>query len=458
MLLHWSSASRNEIDRKIQFPTRAGNSESIASNQANSNSAENRQIKSLKNFKLLQIIPVRILPGPFASSIHMFEMCKGLANLGNEIHIIVFKSNKNDKMFEKIDGVYIHRIPIFMSRKWQIKRSFLTLFLSIFKLLFIYLYTFLYSIFLIKRFKIDVIFIRYNYFSIISFLLSKVLNIPFFIQHYGGWKLYLSPFNERLPVKHLEKIFLFLLWRNAKHVFTASPEIKKKINEEGFKKDIKIIPPTIDLELFNYDKINFNRKLFRKTLNLTKSFVVLYAGTLGKVGGVYKLILAAPRVISVIQDVKFVILGTGELEAKLKTLIQTLKVNTNVLMLGRVDHSIIPNYLVSADVLVAILNPEICSGIPMKILEYGAMKRPVIITDGVAKGLSDEVPHIPPEEYTYVVEFNERFIAKAIINLYNNKELREKLSNKFYSIIKERFSSKYAAKKYNKLINLYMNY
>ena len=89
-----------------------------------------------------------------------------------------------------------------------------------------------------------------------------------------------------------------------------------------------------------------------------------------------KLINAFAQVINKYKQAKLFILGDGYLRIELMSLINDLKINNNVFLIGYVDNPY--PWLVKADCFVLSSNHE---GQPMVLLEAMALNRPIIATD-----------------------------------------------------------------------------
>ena len=89
------------------------------------------------------------------------------------------------------------------------------------------------------------------------------------------------------------------------------------------------------------------------------------------------------------ENVKFVILGTGPLEEKLKKQVQSLRLGDRVQFLGHVRHKEIPKYLKACDIFI---RPSRSEGMGNSFVEAMAVGLPVIATQegGIADFLYDE--------------------------------------------------------------------
>jgi glycosyltransferase involved in cell wall biosynthesis len=160
--------------------------------------------------------------------------------------------------------------------------------------------------------------------------------------------------------------------------------------------------------------------------------VVGLVGRLAPEKGVDIFLIAAARVLSRLQGVKFVVAGDGPEQTALETLIDTLGSRANVTMLGRCDD--MPSFYASLDVMVSSSRQE---GLPIAILEGMASRLPLIAT---AVGA---VPTLIQDGHTGVLvpAENPDLLAEAIVDLLRNPEKRERLGSAARKLVEEEFSA-----------------
>jgi len=170
----------------------------------------------------------------------------------------------------------------------------------------------------------------------------------------------------------------------------------------------------------------------KKTLNIDANVHVVGAiGRLTEQKGFEFLIKAASYVICKIANIKFLIMGTGELESKLKHLVKEYKVQDNFFFLGyREDiHNILPIF----DVFVL---PSLWEAFPLTILEAMATAKPVVASS--VGGIDEAVENgetgllVPPKDSTA--------LADAIIFLLEDKEKALEMGKKGRERVEKYFS------------------
>jgi len=210
--------------------------------------------------------------------------------------------------------------------------------------------------------------------------------------------------------------------------------------EEIPQQRLKVIQPPVDFDLFKPQTSS-------EVIGFGKSFVILYVSSFRKAEEVLKFILASNIVAQKIPNMKFILIGDGELKSPSMKLTEQLGLKEEVLFLNSVNHKRIPLFLARADVLVALYHPSY-KAIPIKILEYGAAKKPIITTENVASIFEQEITDFQATKNFCVVDYDAKTIANAVITLYQNKELREMIAENMYEITTAYFSLKNIAEEY----------
>jgi len=146
---------------------------------------------------------------------------------------------------------------------------------------------------------------------------------------------------------------------------------------------------------------------------------------------VESLILAIPRVIQETRNARFLILGSGNLTGELKRQVHSLRVEDNVRFLGRIPQSEMARYLTMSNIYVST---SLSDGTSASLLEAMACQLAVVVTDIPANrewlenGKSGVlVPRRDPES-----------LAKSIVELLKDRNLRRSMSTKAYRVVQEK--------------------
>jgi glycosyltransferase involved in cell wall biosynthesis len=204
-------------------------------------------------------------------------------------------------------------------------------------------------------------------------------------------------------------------------VIAVSDALKKAIIDLNVKeKQVTVIPNGVDLRKF----FRVPKQETRRRLNLPlNARVVLFVGSLIPIKGVDLLIKGLKILVEEFNERKLylVIVGGGNLQKPLETLVNSLHLDQYVRMPGIVPHDELPLWYSCADVFCLVSSRE---GWPCVLLEAMACGVPVVAT---AVGGIPEV--IGSNRLGYLTERNERSIAEAIRNAlrtdWRAEDLRE---------------------------------
>ena len=191
-------------------------------------------------------------------------------------------------------------------------------------------------------------------------------------------------------------------------------------------------------ELFNPSEYISKVSEFRLKLDLASKFVVFYHGVFTASRGLKQSIEAIEILKNTNPNLTLFLLGTGSMASEIKSLIQEKGLEYNVIVHNPVDQKEVPLFISMCDVAIIPLpnNTFWRSQSPLKLLEYLAMEKVVILTNipahttviGKAKcGLY--LSSIKPEE-----------IAEAIDNAYINRSNLESWGRIGRAIVMENYT------------------
>jgi len=185
-----------------------------------------------------------------------------------------------------------------------------------------------------------------------------------------------------LPRK-IRRMHLYI-WGKARKLVVLTPFIKERLIKLGVpERKIMIAPDGVKIPSFD---ISLSREDARKKLNLPQDKKLIgYVGMLRTLG-MEKGIDAAIEAMSLLksENIKLVLVGGYEADINFyKKIAEKFGIKDKIIFTGRVNHSLIPIYLKSFDILIAPFPENEHYSFymsPMKIFEYMASKRPIICT------------------------------------------------------------------------------
>lgn len=176
---------------------------------------------------------------------------------------------------------------------------------------------------------------------------------------------------------------------------------------------------------------------------------VLFYGKFIPLQGIPYIIKAA-KLLEKNKDIAFEIIGSGQLSEDIRKLSDQLEIK-NISFVDWVNYCKLPNHIQKADICLGIFGTthKAQRGIPIKVYEAMAMKKPVITGDSPAarKVLKHRTNAVlcPMGDH--------EALAKSILLLKENKDLREKIAESGYQLYKDLFSSDRIATEFEAALN-----
>lgn len=271
---------------------------------------------------------------------------------------------------------------------------------------------------LIQREKFDLI---HAFFGIPCGYIAMKLGLPYIVSLRGSdVPFYNQRFYwlDRLVFSRLSK----KIWKNAKKVIANSGKLKELADTSAPKQQIEIITNGIDIEEFT--------PLVNK--EITIPIKLISTGRLIERKG-YKYLIEA---IAGMKDAELTLIGDGNIKAELE--VQAKEQNSNVIFLGKKNHSEVVNLLQKADIFVL---PSLNEGMSNSILEAMATGLPIITSD---TGGSNELVI----NNGFIVEkANSDKLKEAIVHYLVNPEIIKLYGEKSRQLA-EKMSWKEVAKNY----------
>ena len=253
----------------------------------------------------------------------------------------------------------------------------------------------------------------------------------------------------------LGKIFISpLRWKKAEESFVEKANkivvVTKNAKEELLsrvkidKEKIVVYPNTVRDDFYKNKKID---KVLEK--QYSKNFVITYVGNTSERRGLLTVIESLKIIQKTIPNIKLLIIGKSSFDDVLKNEIKKHDVEELVDFVGWVKENEIPNYLSISKLGLSPLHRNIHHDTTYanKIFQYISFGCPIVSSDVIAQ--SELV-----KKYNIGVVFEDRNVmdlTKKILQLYNEKDLFEKLRANCIESIKKLNNSVIS----NQLISIY---
>lgn len=335
------------------------------------------------------------------SSIHTQKWMKYFAGRGHELHLI------SRKPFEAIDSKGLNSYWLTSARYPVLLR---------------YPYDTLRVRRLIKEIKPDMLHVHY---AVGYGLLGALSGFHPFILSVWGSDILVAPKQSKI-YRGTVKLAIGradVIHCDADHII--APLIKLGAKPEK----IKLIYFGVDTQKFK--PADRNKKL-QEELGIVNSPTVISIRSLEPIYDIETLISSIPMVLKEIPEAKFLIVGGGSQEAKLKEQGESLGISQSVKFTGRISNDELPEYLNSVDIYVSTSLSD--AGLASSTAEAMACGLPVIITD-----FGDNKKWVEDGTNGFLIPLkNSQVLASKIIQLIRNKEVRDKFGQINRQIIEER--------------------
>jgi glycosyltransferase involved in cell wall biosynthesis len=217
--------------------------------------------------------------------------------------------------------------------------------------------------------------------------------------------------------------------RKADLIITVSYAMRDELVSLGQeKKKIRVVYNGVDPEIYNSERFSKKEiKCFRKKLGVKEDeLMILFIGRLTWAKGADSLIHAMPLILGEAPKAKLVMLGRGEQKNVIKRLITSLGIQKNVMLKSRyVSDEKKMLYHAACDIAVF---PSKYEPFGIVCTEAMCMEKPVVVGARGISGLREQVIPSGPEKCgLYVNPYSPKDIAKSVVELLEDKDLREEL-------------------------------
>lgn len=255
--------------------------------------------------------------------------------------------------------------------------------------------------------------------GIVAYIISRVGGIKFQTQFHTDC---FNPLYIRMSMSNLFRSFLArFVARHADHIRVVSERIRESIVSlnRGLETRITVLPIWFDVEKMREGIINENHNLKSRFREFNK--VVIVVARLEAEKNIDLSLLAFKKVLRFNPDAGLVVVGNGSREKWLKTLTQSLGIESSVRFVGWVSDVV--SLFKTADLLLVT---SLYEGYGLNMVEAVVCGCPVVATDvGIAKEVGAKI-----------VPYDAGKIALSVVDIFNKCEY-QKLNESFSISIDE---------------------
>ena len=231
--------------------------------------------------------------------------------------------------------------------------------------------------------------------------------------------------------------------KDATIVIAPTLKVRRKLKSYDITNEIKVVPTGVDLESFKNNISDEDIKILKEKYNIpSENKVLLYLGRLGREKNILELIESFEYTIKENSNITLLIVGGGPYEGRIKSEINKLNLQNNIVMTGMVEPSEVSKFYKLGDIFVSASQSEtqgltyieaISNGLPL-VCKYDECLENVLINGYNGYFFKDKY------------EFKNN-----VLNIFNDRELESFLQENSINR-RESHSKKYFAKS---ILNIY---
>lgn len=287
-----------------------------------------------------------------AGGTRSFEMARRLVHVGHEVHVVTTSSKPTEKngWYETDEsGIKVHWLPVPYSNAMSYRDRIMAFMRFAFS-----------SAIKAASLNGDAIFASSTPLTIAlpGIYASLWKRIPMVFEVRDLWpEIPIAIGVLRDPVsKALARFLEWLAYHCSAHVVALSPGMAEGVKRRGISQSrITVIPNSCDSELFDVPAA-YGDEFRAKHEWLGKRPLVVYAGTIGFINGLEYFVKLAKRVSEFDPEIRFLVVGKGKEERKVKETAESLGVlNRIFFMIPQIPKREMPYVLSAADVTTSFV-------------------------------------------------------------------------------------------------------
>lgn len=234
---------------------------------------------------------------------------------------------------------------------------------------------------LIREFDPNIIHIHQEFgVGLSGFMIAKVLHKPIvYTLHtmYDEYIYYVAPKPLIPVVRSLSHTYSRILAKAASELTGPSPKVEEYFKKVGAKKQVNVVPNSVELSNFEPSKITEEQKAaVYKKLNIPKDKkIACFCGRLGKEKSVDVLLQYWAEQIKPEDNILLMVIGDGPELENLQRQAKELDIEDTVIFTGKVLHEELPPYLAVCDMYITASLSDTNS---ISMLEAMAVGLPVL--------------------------------------------------------------------------------
>ena len=384
---------------------------------------------STNNFRICMVTSQTLpLSHPFADALRFINIRKILKELDSRL-VLISKNTKLRAEQDCVGSFATYKVPS-VDIRWM--RQFLFIFLLLPTLAKV-----------VKKEKSNILFVNSIFCAPSIYLLKKISERKLIVHYDVMGILHKETLCECSSIASILQVLLYTVLEKimlkTADIITTINETHKDILKRQTSKPIYVIRDGINLGNF----VNTNKK-FARIEKGDNDIFLMFVGSLAhrRLDALFAVI---PHIVKKIPTLKLIIVGDGPDKKYYHQKAKDLGLmNKKIFFTGHIHNDEIPHYLSLADICFSDVWSNI--GFPMKVFEYMAMGKAIIVKDtpGVREILEEGVN-------AYLYE-NEKDLFEKILSLAKNKGLRESLGMKAKELVLKEHTWDYRG---NQLMDIY---
>jgi glycosyltransferase involved in cell wall biosynthesis len=353
---------------------------------------------------------------------HIYNLSKKLVERGYKVTVFTRGSQKKT-YYEEVDGIFVYRVRYIPVYPFHLQSHGI----------------FVNRLLRSMESNFDLIHLHNSNIPVVHTSLPTVVTVHGTMQGYVNNRKALDL--QSLVVKTFSRMYVSIdrkVIESANKVIAVSNACARELQDYYGIKDVDVVYNGVDTNFF----IPAEEKEWEEPY-------ILYTGRLSPEKGLLDLVESAKYICQDYPEIKFVIIGIGPLERRLRKLAHNLDLNKSISFLGYMDQNKLVKYYQNAMVYVL---PSYIEGLSTTLLEAMSCGIPTVATNIAA---NSEVV-VDNETGILVPPRDSKALADAIIYLLENEDIRESMGKNARKKVEDYSWNKIAEeteKVYNEVMN-----